>query len=261
MIRTDYHIHTDFCDGRDSPERIVEAALRLGCEEIGFSAHSYTAFDDSYCLKLERYDEYRAEIAQLRQKYAGRISILCGIEQDVWSSAPTEGFDYVIGSVHYLKLGEEYLPVDESRETFCAAARRWFGGDYYALAEEYYKTAAELAERSSVDIIGHLDLVTKFNEGGRYFDEHHPRYVAAYRAAIDRLVPLGKPFEINSGAISRGYRTTPYPGDGAVEYISALGGEFILSSDSHASDTLCFEFDTLEQLAASKGLRLKQKIK
>ena len=53
----------------------------------------------------------------------------------------------------------------------------------------------------------------------------------------------GKVFEINTGAISRGYRTQPYPSADIRSYIKAKGGTFILSGDSHSADTLCFQFD------------------
>ena len=71
-------------------------------------------------------------------------------------------------------------------------------------------------EQTGADIIGHFDLVTKFNELGGYLDLSDPRYVRAWKAAVDALLSYDRPFEINTGAISRGYRTTPYPG-AAVE--------------------------------------------
>ena len=97
-----------------------------------------------------------------------------------------------------------------------------------------------------MDIIGHFDLITKFYEGGALFDETEPRYIAASRAAADVLLKTGKPFEINTGAISRGYRTAPYPSLALRDYIRHKGGSFLLSSDSHAKESLCFQFAALE---------------
>ena len=51
-----------------------------------------------------------------------------------------DGCDYLIGSVHYMKIGEEYVPVDRSAKTLIDAAARHFGGDIYSLAEIYYST-------------------------------------------------------------------------------------------------------------------------
>ena len=70
----------------------------------------------------------------------------------------------------------------------------------------------------------------------------------AYQKAVDRIIKNCKVFEINTGAISRGCRTTPYPSDEIRDYIRQKGGKFILSSDSHQKETLCFEFDKFRSL-------------
>lgn len=248
MIMRDLHVHTNFCDGKNSPEEMVIAAIDVGMECIGFSAHSYTFFDESYCLKKERTDEYRAEINRLKEKYLGRIEILCGIEQDYYSDMPTEGYDFVIGSVHYLKNGEVYIPVDERRQILCDAVKKYYGGDFYAMAEEYYRTVSDVAGRTNADIIGHFDLVSKFNEGNSLFDESDERYVHAYRGAVDKLIDYNIPFEINTGAISRGYRSVPYPAVPILDYIRKKGGKTILTSDSHSTETLCYQFDKWENI-------------
>lgn len=243
MPLADYHVHTVFCDGKNTPEEMVKAALEKGMEAIGFSGHSHTAFDESWCMSVDGTAAYRKEIARLKKAYAGKIKIFCGVEQDYFSDASTEGYDYVIGSVHYLCVNGEYIPVDESAEDLKAAAEKQFGGDMMALCEKYYRTAANVCEKTNCDIIGHFDLITKFNEGGALFDENDPRYIAAWQKAADKLLRSGKVFEINTGAISRGYRTQPYPSADIRSYIKAKGGTFILSGDSHSADTLCFQFD------------------
>ena len=45
MTYSNYHTHTTYCDGADSPEELVLEAIRLGCPEIGFSGHSYLEED------------------------------------------------------------------------------------------------------------------------------------------------------------------------------------------------------------------------
>lgn len=241
-VRKDFHVHTTFSDGKCSPEEMVLAAIRMGMTEIGFSDHSYTAFDESYCLQKDRIGEYRQAIGELREKYRGQIRILCGIEQDYYSDEPTDEYENVIGSVHYVKVGDEYLPVDMSAKAQKAMVEQYFNGDFYAFAETYFDTVANVVKKTGADIIGHFDLAAKFS----LFDEQDPRYIRAWRKAIDALLPTGKPFEINTGAISRGYRTVPYPNPDMLEYIREKGGTFILSSDSHRADTLCFGFDRFE---------------
>ena len=98
-------------------------------------------------------------------------------------------------------------------------------------------------EKTHPDIIAHFDLITKFNEGNNLFDTYNPRYVRAQDSAINELVRHGIPFEINTGAISRGYRTEPYPEKSVFDKIKERGGKFVLSSDAHAKDNIAFEFD------------------
>ena len=247
MITKDLHAHTAYCDGANSPEEMVKAAIDKGLTTFGLSGHSYTSFDTSYCMQREDIPRYIAEVNYLKAAYYDRIHVLCGVEQDYYSDYPTDEFDYVIGSVHYLRLGEEYVPVDESADILRSAADRYFGGDMIALCEEYYRTVADVANKTGCDIIGHFDLISKFNEREHLFDESDPRYAAAWKAAADELLKAGVPFEINTGAISRGCRTSPYPSAEMITYIKANGGRLVLSSDAHSTDAIAYGFGEYEE--------------
>lgn len=244
MILSDFHTHTTFSDGDNTPEEMVLAAIGKGMTAIGFSDHSYTFFDESYCLLLAKYGDYQREIHRLSEKYRGKIQIFCGIEQDFYSVAPVEGFDYVIGSVHYLRVGNEYIPVDETPEILVEAAEKHFGGDMLSLAECYFATVAEL---KNMDLIGHFDLIRKFNRDGRLFSESDPRYIAAAQQAADALLQTGKPFEVNTGAVCKGYLDTPYPSREILSYIASRGGKFVLSSDCHRISSLMYGFSGISQ--------------
>ncbi len=248
MITKDLHMHTAYCDGKDTPEDMVLSAVDKGLDTVGISGHSYTFFDESYCMQKEDIPRYIAELRYLRAKYFDRIHVLCGVEQDYYSDYPTDEFDYIIGSVHYIKVGDEYIPVDESVEILRAAVQKHFGGDVYALCELYFDTVADVVEKTRCDIIGHFDLISKFIERETLFDTEHPRYVKAWKAAADRLVAYDVPFEINTGAISRGYRTQPYPDEEMIAYIKAKGGRLILSSDAHSKENIAYIFEKYEAL-------------
>lgn len=244
----DLHVHSVFSDGKDEPRDIVLAAIEKGVKTLGFSDHSYTEFDERYCIQRDKQAEYMKTVNDLKNEFSGKIKILCGTEQDFYSTAPTAGYDYVIGSVHYILKGGEYIPVDETADILKQAAKDYFSGDIMSLCEAYFEEVGEVYEKTKCDIVGHFDLITKFNEQEKLFDETDPRYINACKKAVDRIIKNCKVFEINTGAISRGYRTTPYPSDEIRDYIRQKGGKLILSSDSHQKETLCFEFDKFRSL-------------
>ena len=198
----------------------------------------------------------RQEVSALREQYAGKLDILCGVEQDYYSLEPTVPYDYVIGSVHYLLAGGAFLPVDESPEQLRAGAEKAFGGDLYAFAEAYFETVGRVAEIPGCSVIGHFDLIAKFNEQTPLFDENHPRYVKAWQAAAEKLLRSGLPFELNTGAISRGYRSVPYPAPDILRWLASRGARFLLSSDSHAKETLRYDFEREERICREEGLTL-----
>ena len=256
MILKDFHVHTCYCDGKDTPEDIVLEAISRGMEKLGFSGHSYTPFDEEPCMSLNGTREYKREIKRLKRKYESQIKILLGTEQDYYSEMKTSDYDYVIGSVHYVKCGDEFGHIDHSPEMLADMIRKYFNSDPYAFAERYFFLVADVINRTHADIIGHFDLLTKFNEDGKFFDENNKRYISAANSALDTLLKTGKPFEINTGAISRGYRTFPYPGRSILEYIAEHNGSVILSSDSHQKETLMYKFDECEKLVNELGLKL-----
>ena len=240
MALRDLHTHSCFCDGENTPEEMVLAAIAKGLACIGICAHSPVDFDRDYFLPAERFGEFQAEMARLKAKYADRIEVLCGLELDIFSDVDSSGFDYIIGSVHYVEADGNYISVDESFDILRDGCEKHFGGDYLALAERYYATLGRVAEKTGCDIIGHFDLITLNNDGNRMFDENDPRYVAAWKAAADALLESGKVFEINTGALCKGRRKVPYPAPAIQDYITARGGRFIRNSDAHKAENIAF---------------------
>ena len=103
---SNYHTHTSFCDGKDTPEEIVLYAIEKGCSSIGFSGHGYTPFDLRYCMQDTH--GYIREVSRLKDKYGGKIEIYCGAEEDAFSPVNRESFDYIIGSSHYFNINNNY---------------------------------------------------------------------------------------------------------------------------------------------------------
>jgi histidinol-phosphatase (PHP family) len=239
----DLHMHTTWSDGKNTPEEMILEAIRLGLETVGISDHSS---GDPCGMTLEQSADYRAEIAALKEKYAGQIRVLCGLERDFLTDDFNE-YDYTIGSVHWLPMPDGHrVSIDWTPEKLREGAEKYFGGDFYALAETYYAAVARVVEVTKCDIIGHFDLVSKFIEVDPAFDVKHPRYVKAWQQAADELLKTGKPFEVNTGAMSRGYRTEPYPAKDIRDYIRAHGGKLIMSSDAHAKENITYGFKEWE---------------
>lgn len=276
-ITTNFHTHTKYCDGKSSPEEIVLQALDLGMTRLGFSGHAYTPHDPSYAMSPETAAAYAGEIRGLQEKYGNRLEILCGLELDYFSEQDMTGFDYSIGSVHYVFRraaadgtaagpatagapesvifadGGWYVPVDESPEVLSWAIENLYGGDPYGLVEDFFRQEADVVRKTRCQIIGHFDIITKFQEKAPLFNEAHPRYVAAWQKALAALLSAGVPFEINTGAISRGYRTCPYPSLEILKAIHDGGGSIAFSSDSHEKSTLQFWFPEAADLARRAG--------
>lgn len=254
MILEDFHMHTTFCDGANTPEEMVRSAIAMGMRRIGFSGHApYPDDHGDFAMKIADLPAYRAEIARLKAVYKEKITILCGIEQDLFSMPPDAAYDYVIGSLHTVEGNGRVYEVDASPEEFQRAIDEGFGGDVYALCENYFQRISTICRVLHPHIIGHFDLLTKFNEKHGFFDESHPRYIGAWQQALDVLLPYDTPFEINSGAMSRGWRTAPYPARPMLAYIFQKGGRVVLNSDSHSVNTIAHRFDLSEQIAREIG--------
>ena len=246
-IYQDFHMHTHFCDGKDSPEEMILSAIEKGLKTVGVCLHSVVDNSIQEYVDLEKEKGFCEKMSVLKEKYKDKINVFCGIEWDLFTLNSVGEYDYVIGSSHFIQKDGKYYFVDRSEQEFLITAREAFNGDYYAFAEYYFAQVEEIASLNP-DIIGHIDLITKFNEGNKYFDTKNPRYVSAYKKAIDKLVLIGKPFEVNMGAISRGYRSEPYPALDVLEYIKEKGGKLILSSDSHSKENVAYQYDKWKHL-------------
>ena len=240
------HTHSIYCDGKDTPEAMVQRAIALGFTTLGFSGHEYAPYDTDCCMSPESTLAYQEEVSRLKEAYAGKIRILLGIERDFFGDPDPFPYDYVIGSIHYLKIGSEYLCVEDTPERFEAEVEKLFHGDFRACVENYYETAGRLVTMTGAQILGHFDIVTKFNEGSRYFDEESSWYRNAAIEALHRAVePCEKPpvLEINTGGMAKGWRSRPYPARFLVEEADRMGLPILLSSDCHDAAKLTYGFE------------------
>lgn len=250
------HTHSNLCDGKDTLAEMARAAFEAGAVSFGASGHSHTPIpEDEGCVLPIDMAEYEAEVLRLRGEYAGRMDVLLGIELDNCADVTAEGFDYWIGSAHRLKGPDgAYYTADWDEETLADCRDRVFGGDGCAMAERYYAEVGRMAALRPT-ILGHIDLIAKFNEDGAFFNEEDPRCRAAALEALHAADPKETLLEINTGAMARGYRTVPYPALFLLKEWREMGGSVILTADAHSAGAIVYGYAQAAELARAAGFR------
>jgi len=255
MKISDLHVHTTFCDGKCTIDEMVNHAISIGMKSLGFSSHGFTDFDDTFCMKEESLTPYVEAVNKAKEKYKDKIQIYLGTEKDLYSEKLNAEFDYKIGSLHYVYKDGLYLSVDHCEAAYVEDVKNRFGGDYIAYAKLYYSEFARLLQKDKYDIVGHFDLVSKFNTGGKYYDEENKEYQSAALEVMALAKEVCPIVEMNTGAISRGYRKTPYLRKFILDYIRENNMKVVLTSDSHTYQTLCFGFDRCVDILKDAGFK------
>lgn len=253
------HTHTCYCDGKDTPEEIVLTALDKGFGSIGFSGHSYMTYSKFSVKHGDRTEPYKEEVNRLKKVYQDKIKIFCGLEVDMYSAPDIDmsGYDYLIGAVHYLKYENEYLAFDRNADAVETIINKYFGGNGLAYAKAYYRALLELPDYGNFDIIGHFDVITKHAENRDFFDTSSKEYTHAALEAAEALVGKIPLFEVNTGAIARGYRTTPYPSIPIIKELKRLGFGVVITSDCHDRQMLDCQFKEAATLLKDCGYKEK----
>ena len=106
-----YHTHTTFCDGKNTPEEVILSAIEKGFSAIGFSGHGYTPYDLRYCMPDP--EAFKKAIPPLKEKYKNQIQVYLGTEEDAFAPvANRSDYEYMIGSCHYFCKDGAYYPID-----------------------------------------------------------------------------------------------------------------------------------------------------
>ncbi len=255
MRLQDLHTHSLYDDGTASLEQMIHAAMERGLSAIGLSGHSPIASEPGWTISEEQLPAYLQNVAELQEAYRDKITVFRAIEYDSRSNLDLSDFDYVIGSIHATITSEGSFDADNTIDIAEAGISKYFAGDSDAAAKHYFSQYAQLADNPEVDVIGHFDLVTKFNEIRPIYDSQSKVYLQAAADAMEMLVRAGKVFEVNTGAISRKYRTVPYPAEKLLNLLRELGGKVCFSSDAHFSGAVGYAFDRAFALVQSCGFR------
>lgn len=248
------HVHSKLCDGKNTLDEMAVTAWRAGLKTLGFSGHSHTPCDIEYCMTQSRTALYKAQVAKLKERYAGKLDILCGLEWDLYSDDDPTAYDYFIGSAHYVrgpKTGR-YYEIDFREADLAACIQDDFDGDGLAVVEAYFDNVRQVAEHKPT-ILGHFDLIKKINKGNKFFDENSPRYAAAARTALEAAAANGCVLEVNTSSVYRGYREDFFPGEDILRAWKEKGGEVIITADAHEAKALTFGFDEAAAMLKKLG--------
>lgn len=261
MIKANFHTHTVFCDGLNSAEDCVLAAINKRMSAIGFSSHVPVPIVSKWNMPASKTQNYFAEIKRLKEKYANQIEIYAGFEMDYLITADKNLIhecinqaDYTIGSVHYLYAAnhKKYYTVDGSVSAVATTYQELANGNGKLFVTSYYHELLRIIREFKPNIIGHLDVIKKQNRQNCYFDETEKWYIDLTTQVLAEIAAQGMIVEVNTGGRLRGSITDNYPSDWILKECLARKIPIIISSDAHqAEDIDGFFTETTEQL---KGL-------
>lgn len=252
------HTHSTFCDGKSTPEEMVLSAIRLGYTSLGFSGHSYLPFEDGpsqWSMTPENTLKYIREVTRLKEAYKDQISIHLGLELDSYSKVDLSPYEYIIGSVHSLIVPgtSDHLSYDSSPEEFSHLFDTVFDKDPIRLAEHYYTQVVDHARACRPDILGHFNLITKYNECLHLIDETDSRYKSIASQALLEAAGNSTCVEINTGAIGRGHASIPYPNFQMMKLLKEHSIPVILTCDCHNASLLSTGYDLALSMLKEAG--------
>lgn len=255
--KCNFHTHTTWCDGRNSVEEMILGALARGYTALGFSSHAAFPADPwPWPLTAAKAPHYVAEVRRLAAAYAGRIRVLCGVEADYVRGAARPdrsvytalGLDYVIGSVHTVIAPDgAWVDVDNTPEILVRGVNAHFGGDFGAFVRAYFAQEREMVATCDFDVVGHPDLVRKFNRVLGCFDEGAGWYADELARTAEVIAAAGRLTEVNTGGIARGWIDDAYPSRAFRDLLRARGVRFLLSADAHSVADLDVPYPRFER--------------
>jgi histidinol-phosphatase (PHP family) len=260
---TDYHVHlrTDEPEASvaqhhsaDNVARYRAAAEERGIAELGCSEHIYRF---AQALEVwrhpfwERYahDDLDAYCVFVREQTDLRLGIeadfVPGAEDALAALLDARSFDYVIGSVHFLRDGavdmDDYSVWDS-------------GHSVEEIWQRYFETVGESASSGLFDVIGHPDLVKYWGSA----DAAHPlpdgdlrRY---YELAVGPIAEAGVAVEVSTAGLRKPAGEI-YPAAGFLKMCVEAGVPVALSSDAHRPEDIGAGYDRALELLAACGVR------
>ena len=246
-----FHTHSLYCDGVGELEVYVKKAIEKKMFAIGFSSHAPVPFPSGGHMESSKLDNYINEIENLKRKYSNKINIYSGLEVEYIpniigpNSFRKKNLDIIIGSVHYVNQyddGENYL-FDITVEEFKKGFELIFNNNIKKLVKGYYGNVISMVENDPPDVIGHLDLIKKFNNNNRYFNENDDWYKYILLDVIKVISKSNCIVEINTRGYYKGITKEFYPGQWIVEKCLEHSIPIAISADAHNAEDVNNSFE------------------
>lgn len=274
-MKTNYHTHTTWCDGKESAEQMIQAAVEKKFDVLGFSSHVMYPFAAEWHMHSNSIEKYLKDIRTLSHSYAHKIEVLAGFEADyfpVLSSPSNEQYkslkpDYIIGSVHFLfdektifkqntnHAGIPYtcFTADGPQEEVLHGIKHVFKGNAKKAVQTYFSLQRSMIKTASFDIVGHIDVIRKRNVHNLFFNEQDSWYIKELKETAKTAAQQNKIIEINTGGIARGIMTDSYPSLAFLKILKSYDVPICLNSDAHSSKDLDCAFDSSIEKAKTAG--------
>jgi len=248
-----YHNHTRWSDGRATLEEMIAGARAAGLAEFGISDH-YAPFPDGrtvdWALPPAFLPEYVARVLAAKEAETSGLVIRLGIEIDFFPETieatktvlAQYPFDFLIGSVHFVKPGSHFFPIDFAASYWEALSP----DEVNTIWRRYWQAICALAESGVCDFIGHLDLPKKFGflPTTDLTDE--------VNAALDVIAAAGLAIEINTSGWQKPIAEA-YPASPLLRSAHELDIPLLINADAHLPIDAAADFPRARILARDAG--------
>lgn len=238
--RYNFHSHSEFCDGHAPIASIAEAASEAGFEVWGVTPHSPICIDSPCNMLKVDVEPYLSTMDELKERFAGRLQLITGMEVDFISRDFGPHIDYFqnmpleyrIGSVHFVPTQDGIpLDCDGSSERFATYLDKKFKSDLRYVVEKYFEQVLTMLELGGFEILGHFD---KIIGNACTIDENLESY-GWYASLVEDVVRLAKDtdvaVEINTKAIEKKGRF--FPSEIWWPRLIKSGMQIVINSDCH----------------------------
>lgn len=264
-LRTNYHTHSHYCDGKGEIEEYIRHAIAAGFDSYGVSCHAPVPIRgaEDYMMPLPQLPTYVAEVRRLREEYEDRLAVYLALELDYAPGLQPyydreilpHGFDYFVGSVHYVGTDGAGAPwcIDETAERFAQGLETGYDNNIRRAVETYFRLQREMVGTPGVAIVGHMDKLKMWNGDEKYFRESAPWYRAAVEETLRAFKAGGLIVEMNTKGMRLAF-ASPYPSPWVLARCKALGIPITVNTDAHAPDEVNAMFPEATDILRDLGI-------